>query len=1164
MAANVSSQKTVNELEKAVVSAKKLVNEIKGLQEITKVVASDMKTAFAGIDKKTSKGIVEFNNALKETNKLSGDSEKRNQAKLIAEKKLLIAEKKLAAEKKKTIAITQKEAVAVQKVRVANAEANKEAKLTVQLNKSKAGSIENLKARLGLTTIAWNKLTESELDNTKRGKRLVASKKNLSETLLKLEKRTGTATRQTGFYDRASSKLTGTFTSLASAAGLTLGVMGAFRVLKGTITIFADFEKSMSNLQAVLNGTDEETKSLNESAKELGATTSFTATEVAGLQTEFAKLGFPVSDINEMTESTLNAAAAMGADLGEAAKLTGATLKSFGLASFEASRVNDVLSKATTTSALDFQKLSASMSTIAPVANAFGFSLEGTVSLLGNLSDAGFDASSAATATRKILLNLADSNGKLAKSLKEPVKDLPSLVKGLKQLKDEGVDLGEALELTDVKSVAAFSTFLEGTDSITKMNDALLEAGGTAQKMADTQLDNLSGSVTILGSAWEGFILSIEDGDGVMSSFIRGTVEGVTRLLNLLSGVEKSTKSIVDTNLELAKSTDKSIENNQRLIGTYEDLSGKVELTKEEKQRLDTVTNELISTFGDSIAIIDAETGSLSINIEMVKRKIITDQILQSEAAKKLLVEQRRLESQVQGVKNAETVLKSLAKVSEGSFTQTSQIASQLLEATKGGGVGFSIELERIRSELRLTDEEFNKSYGSMVNAAFTLANADINLPFAESEIARINAALDELGLNFDDLANTQIKSATATGKNKKEIDELTGAIELQRKVVSDLRKEKEEANEEDIADTTGRIELAEIELKRLEDLGKEAKKKDKKVTDNSAFDLAVFRKEQIIAIEEDAEKQKELQIELINFKRDKALESEELNANEIILIKEKANQDILDLDAEFQDKLTKQQEDADKKRLADRKELLEAGITVIDAILSKAREKQNRELDAELDALDSRIDSVRDAINNGNSEASQSLAQLEKEKILAEKKKEDLRKKEIRDQKIIAGLQLLSANSDNPNAVGKTLGDVSLLIAGLDSIQGFIDGTENVAASMSGHKIHNGEDGYIAKFDGREGILNPEQNARRGSLSNDDLVDLGAMHNAGTLTGGTTVLAQNNKELVKEVKEIVKAVREIPIQTYNYDDKAKYHKQVLASENKTEIIKLRVNNIYK
>ena len=163
---------------------------------------------------------------------------------------------------------------------------------------------------------------------------------------------------------------------------------------------------------------------------------------------------------------------------------------------------------------------------------------------MGQLSNAGFDASSAATATRNILLNLADANSDLAKRLKEPVKDLPSLVRGLEQLKSEGIDVGEALQLTDKRSVAAFSTFLEGTDSVLKLNEELQNAAGTAQEMADKQLDNLSGAVTILNSAWEGFILSVEDGNGSLGRFLKNAVRVITEILSIASGTEKAASEL--------------------------------------------------------------------------------------------------------------------------------------------------------------------------------------------------------------------------------------------------------------------------------------------------------------------------------------------------------------------------------------------------------------------------------------------------------------------------------------------------------------------------------------------------------------------------------------------------------------------------------------------
>jgi hypothetical protein len=92
---------------------------------------------------------------------------------------------------------------------------------------------------------------------------------------------------------------------------------------------------------------------------------------------------------------------------------------------------------------------------------------------------------------------------------------------------------------------------------------------------------------------------------------------------------------------------------------------------------------------------------------------------------------------------------------------------------------------------------------------------------------------------------------------------------------------------------------------------------------------------------------------------------------------------------------------------------------------------------------------------------------------------------------------------------------------------------------------------------------MTAKQNAKLGGISNEDLADLGAMHQSGNL-GGTTVLQANNKELIAEVKEMTKAVKSIPTQNYNYDSKSKYHQQVIDSKNKREVIKVKANDIYK
>jgi hypothetical protein len=258
---------------------------------------------------------------------------------------------------------------------------------------------------------------------------------------------------------------------------------------------------------------------------------------------------------------------------------------------------------------------------------------------------------------------------------------------------------------------------------------------------------------------------------------------------------------------------------------------------------------------------------------------------------------------------------------------------------------------------------------------------------------------------------------------------------------------------------------------------------------------------------------------------------------------------------------LTKANDDvikSDKDLQKTREEIIEKGAEVIETVLANSREKQNKELDAEIDAIENRINDVQNAIENGSSGAAQSLAELEQKKIEAEKQKEELRKKEIRDQKIIAGLQLLASNDGN---VGKTIGDVSLLLAALSNLPSFFDGTENTG-TVSNPLDSNG--GRTVMLHDNERVMTAKQNAKIGGISNEDLADLGAMHKTGALNGGTTIIQADNQELIQEVKQMAKAIKSIPIQDYNYDSKGKYHEQVIKANNKKEIIKTRANNLFK
>ncbi len=285
-------------------------------------------------------------------------------------------------------------------------------------------------------------------------------------------------------------------------------------------TVIIDFEAANSKLAAIMQSTQDGIRDMTDQARQLGATTSYTASEVTSLQIELAKLGFVREDIKAMTPEVLKFAKAVDTDLGSAAALTGAALRIFGLSAEETGRAVSTMAIGTTTSALSFSYLESALSTVGPVANAFGFTIEETTALLGQLANSGFDASSAATATRNLMLNMADSSGKLAKALGQPVHNLDQLADGLLKLQAEGINLAEALELSDKRSVAAFQTFISGADKLKALRDGVTDCQDSFDNMAAEMGNNVKGSLAILGSTLEGLILKFYESRGVLKFLV--------------------------------------------------------------------------------------------------------------------------------------------------------------------------------------------------------------------------------------------------------------------------------------------------------------------------------------------------------------------------------------------------------------------------------------------------------------------------------------------------------------------------------------------------------------------------------------------------------------------------------------------------------------------
>lgn len=305
--------------------------------------------------------------------------------------------------------------------------------------------------------------------------------------------------------------------------------IGAIAVAVGTlITGFAtatkkgaEFAKSLSTLKAVSGATAEDMGKLSNQAKELGASTAFTASQVVQLQTELAKLGFTVSDIQNATPAILDLAASLDVSLAEAATFAGATVRAFGLTTQDTQRVVDVMAKSTASSALDFVSLQEALKLVAPTSNALGVSVEKTTALLGALADTGLKGSIAGTGLSKTFIELNKKG--------------VTLETALEKVRNSSNGLNTAINLVGVVGAKSLLNLANAGDKIGDLEDKFLAAEGAAKSIAETRLDNLTGDTTKLSSAWEGFLLQIEDGSGGLNKLARGAVQFLTKSITFLA-----------------------------------------------------------------------------------------------------------------------------------------------------------------------------------------------------------------------------------------------------------------------------------------------------------------------------------------------------------------------------------------------------------------------------------------------------------------------------------------------------------------------------------------------------------------------------------------------------------------------------------------------------
>lgn len=239
-------------------------------------------------------------------------------------------------------------------------------------------------------------------------------------------------------------------------------VLGVSIGMKDTIETYKDFEAAMSQVQAVSGATAPELEQLTDKAKEMGATTKFTAEESATAFNYMAMAGWKTQDMLSGIEGILNLAAASGESLGTTSDIVTDALTAFGLQASDAGHFADVLAQASSNANTNVSMLGESFKYIAPVAGAMKYNVEDVSLALGLMANASVKGSMAGTSLKTALVNMASPTDKMAAAMKKYGISLTDSDGKMKTLKGVMDNLRTSLGgLAEAEQTAAASRILE-------------------------------------------------------------------------------------------------------------------------------------------------------------------------------------------------------------------------------------------------------------------------------------------------------------------------------------------------------------------------------------------------------------------------------------------------------------------------------------------------------------------------------------------------------------------------------------------------------------------------------------------------------------------------------------------------------------------------------
>ncbi len=332
-------------------------------------------------------------------------------------------------------------------------------------------------------------------------------------------------------------------------------VLGISIGLTDTIHTFQSFEAAMSQVEAISGATAADMGKLTDKAKEMGATTKFTATEAASAFNYMAMAGWEAEDMMGGIEGILNLAAASGTDLAQTSDIVTDALTAFGMQANEAGHFSDVLAAASSKSNTNVALMGETFKYAGAMAGTLGYSIEDVALATGLMANAGIKGNMSGTALNSIFTRLSTNTNGATDALNGlgiayfnadgSARAFGEIMKELRTATADYTDEQKANLANTVAGTYAqkgFLAILNATEKdYEKLSSAVNNADGAAGRMAEIMMDNLDGAITLLQSATDGVKLSFGER---LAPYVRGVAEWLTESMPM---VEKALDSLMDT-----------------------------------------------------------------------------------------------------------------------------------------------------------------------------------------------------------------------------------------------------------------------------------------------------------------------------------------------------------------------------------------------------------------------------------------------------------------------------------------------------------------------------------------------------------------------------------------------------------------------------------------